>query len=80
MKWATFFDGSTDASEFVLRKLGAFVVRLLLFGSLFLMHNCERCSCDIVRPTAMSPETSLGAAPQPAAITSPRPVDLPFMF
>lgn len=75
-----FSDGSTDARQFVLRKLGALIARLLLFGSLFLMHNCERCTCDIGRPTALSEQTSLGAETHPAVVAMPPLGDVPPVF
>jgi hypothetical protein len=75
--WISIPDASGDGCRAVSHKLAGFVARVLLFGSVFLIHPGERCASDIGRPPVLPEKAPSVAAPQPAAATAPVPDNRP---
>jgi hypothetical protein len=61
------FDDSTGLRRAILRRLGAFVARLFLFGSVFLFHPGERCVYETGTPAVSTVDAPPGLMRQPAA-------------
>ena len=69
--WIPIPDGSTDWRRVVVHQLGGFAARLLLFGSVFLLHPGERCAYEGDRMPASLVDTPSAAATQPATVSPP---------
>ena len=65
--WIRIPNGSTDWRRVVLHKLGGCVARLLLFGSVFLIHPGERCAYETGWPPAPSADVPSEVTPHPVA-------------
>jgi hypothetical protein len=78
--WIPILNGGADRRRIALRMLGAFIARLLLFGSLFLLHTGEHRTYDIGRPSACLTDVPSGMALQPAGDAPPSPDNVPLMF
>ena len=72
--WIEIPGDSADSRRVLAHKLGAFVARLFLFGSVFLLHPGERCAYETDRTPALLEGTPSEVAPQPAA-DAPSAVD-----
>ena len=78
--WFEIPHDSADWRRIVLHKLGGFVARLLLFGSVFLIHPGERCVYETDRTPAFLEDVPSGVALQPAADAPFPSDDLPPTF
>jgi hypothetical protein len=63
----SFFDDSTAWRRAVLRKLGAFVARMFLFGSVFLFHSGERCVYETGSPVVSAGDVPPTVMREPAS-------------
>ena len=78
--WIPIPDASTDWRRLVLHKLGGFVARVLLFGSVFLIHPGERCANDIGRPPVRPADVPSGATPHSVAEAPSAPNNVQLNF
>jgi len=78
--WIEIPGDSADSRRVLAHKLGAFVARLFLFGSVFLLHPGERCAYENDRTPALLEDVPSGAASQPAAQAPSSLDDLPPTF
>lgn len=69
--WMQVLADSADYRRVLLHKLGGCVTRLLLFGSVFLLHPGERCAYEGDRMPASLVDTPSATATQPATASLP---------
>lgn len=78
--WIPLPESSTDWRRVVLHKLGGLFARLLLFGSVFLIHPGERCAYETGWPPAPSRDVPSEVAPHLVVDAPSLPDDLPPTF
>ena len=78
--WIEIPGDSADWRRVIGHKLGGFFTRLVLFGSVFLIHPGERCAYETDRAPALMEDVPSAVAPQPVADARPASDNLPPTF
>ena len=78
--WIKIPEDLADWRRVLAHKLGGFVARLFLFGSVFLIHPGERCVYETDRPPALMEDVPSAMASQTAADAPPALDNLPPTF